>query len=361
MVSRAILNGWPLVAPSKKDYGKNVIDIAKGVTVALIADSTGTGVGSDGVGTGQVERGWFHQLGRLLRARGAHVSNQNRFGCASGSWATLLTMDARVTSTGAWSQTGSLAPGGNSFGASAAGSASFALGRSTKLAIYWVNNTAGRVFTYSVDGSDPVEVTTTGVYEIRKTVISVPRGHHTLTLAQKTAACNILGVEAYDDTDGMPIRLLNFAISGATSTQLADNTDVNAGRRAGYAYHAPDVTFIEGGLINDAVQAISAATTKANLLAMAAAVRVNKPAGKVIFVTPNPIGETPTIRAALEAGVQVMKEANAEVGNGLIDMYGIEGNYENENRLGRMSDPRHPNTPGYAFIAAKADLGINLI
>ena len=40
MVSRAILNGWPLVAPSKKDYGKNVVDIAKGATVALIADST---------------------------------------------------------------------------------------------------------------------------------------------------------------------------------------------------------------------------------------------------------------------------------------------------------------------------------
>ncbi len=326
------------------------ITISSGAVLQMIGDSTVAGVATGG-GTSQVANSWPTQLAALLNAGAYRATAQNRYGCASGTWANLLTMDGRVTGTGAWSQTGTLGPGGNLFGATAAGSATFVLGTCNKIVVEWIDNAAGRTFTYAVDGGATTDVNTTGVYAIRRTVIPVTLGSHSLTLAWKTTSCNIRGVEAYDDSTAMPIRALNFGISGATSTNLANDSGTADSRLASYRGYGADVTFHEFGIINDAVQAIADSVTQANIIAIDASAAQSKAGHRNVYVTPNPIGDNATIRAALDSKVGLMRQLAAQRNALLIDVYAEFGTYEDAVARGLMSDTRHPNTAGYAVIA----------
>ncbi|MEB2843818.1 SGNH/GDSL hydrolase family protein [Endobacterium cereale] len=333
-----------------------VATVAPGALIAAIGDSTVAGV-STGGGTSQIANSWVSHFANRLNAKGKRATAQNRFGCASGTWAALLSMDSRVTSTGAWTQSASLAPGGNAFGINnpaAAGSATISLGVCNKISVYWVNNTAGRIMDYAVDNGGPTgNLTTTGVYRIEKTELAVPAGQHSITFTQNTAHFVILGVEAYNDVGGMPTRFYNLGISGGTSTQMIDNSDATAGRRAGYAYHAPDLSIIEGGIINDWRQGIPVATSKANLTTLVQTLKAVKGGtGKVVLMTPVFDNGTLGNTANQELYVQAMREVAAEQGVPLIDIRKAFRSFAYAQSQGWMSDDVHPSAAGYEFIAS---------
>lgn len=340
------------------EAGTNLASVARtGGTIVVWGDSTDAGV-QTGVGTAQVENSWPTQLAALLASSGARATAQNRYGCGSGTWAApngLLGIDSRISSVGTWQQNGTLVPGGNGFGSGTPGdSMTMVLGVCNNIIIEWQDTTAGRAFTYAVDGGATTDVSTTGNYLVRRTLIPVPAGAHSITLAQKTGSITIRGIEAWDDTVGMPIRVINGGISGATSTQLANDSGTADSRLRGLYAFGQDVTIMECGLINDAVNAVPLATTRNNLFTLANAANLAKPGTRNIFRTPNPIGDNTTIRNALDTAVQVMREVASATGSGLIEIYGSNGPYENWVAQGLMSDTRHLNTAGNAYVAQRA-------
>lgn len=179
-------NGLGFSASKRSGY---LATVARGTLIAAFGDSTVRGV-STGGGGGQFANAWTEKLAARLRSRFINASGRNMFGVGSGSWASLLSMDSRVTSTGAFTQTASLVPGGNAFGINSpasAGSATVQLGLCDTVNIYWVNNTAGRIMDYATDDGEAGQLITSGVYQIEKTTIAVPRGERSITFTQNTA------------------------------------------------------------------------------------------------------------------------------------------------------------------------------
>lgn len=341
--------------------GSVLVTVSPGAIFEAIGNSTVAGEATGG-GTAQFTTSWPVQLASLLSARGLRASAQNRFGCGGGTWASLLAKDGRVTSTGAWSQNGSLYAGGNGFGGTADGdTASFALGVCTKMVIHWVNNTAGRIFSYSVDGGAAVDVTTTGVYEPRTTVVTAPVGAHTLTITRKTTGAQIRGVEAYDDTNGVPVRIYNFGISGATSANMIDNTDTVVGRRVQYGQFNPDVAIIEGGIINDWRTSVPVATSKANLTTLVQTLKAAKGGTcKVILLTPVFDSGTAGTTAQQDLYVAAMKEVTDEQDVFLVDVRPTFRSWDYANSQGWMSDTVHPTNVGYGVIAGLVSAAIGV-
>lgn len=330
-----------------------VASVAFGDIIGAFGNSTVAGFATGG-GTAQVANSWPTKLAQLMTTAGVRSSAQNRFGCASGSFATLLQMDGRVTSSGGFTQSASFVPGGNAMSTTAAGSSvTINLGVSDKIVVYWINNTAGRIANYSVSNGGPSgTITTTGTYALQKLELDAPLGEHSITISNNTAAVVIMGVEAYDSTGGIPTRVYNFGISGGTSTQLIDNSDATAGRRAGYLLLAPKICIIEGCIINDwrSTLPITVAQSKANLNTLIDTV-LQIPGAVPILMTPvfdNGVGGN---TADQELYVTAMREIAAERGIKLIDIRALFVSWEYANAQGWMSDTVHPSAIGYQVIA----------
>lgn len=313
--------------------------------VAFIGDSTFFGYVTPAQTTA-VARSIPSQCAAKLQARGINASAHNRFG-AQGAWSSLLTFDGRVTSTGAWSQTGTLVVGGNAFGASATGSMTFApTGNVDTFDIYWINNAIGRTFTYAVDGGSTTDVSTTGVYAIAKTTVSAGSlGTHTLTLAQKTLSCNIIGIDAYDSTR-KEIAFYNWGLSGARSDQLIDNTDTVVGRLAGYSYFAPSLAIVEGGVINSWRQSRSLVNTKADLTTLVSTLKTNS---DVLLYTPRFDNGTAGASASQEDYVNLMYEVADEQDVDIFDARSSFGSWAIGNAAGFYSDDVHGDVNGIGY------------
>lgn len=332
-----------------------LVSVAKDALIFAAGDSTVAGYATGG-GTNQVINSWPMKYAARLAARGIKASAANRFGTASGSWATLLGMDGRVTGSGAWSQNATLAPGGNSFGVStgAAGAMNFApQGNINKIDVYWRDGATGRNFSYAIDGGATVAVNSSGTTRIFKTTVDTGSvGSHQIALAWVAGNITILGIDAYDDTGGMPVRVWNGGISGGTSTQLIDNSDPQGGRRTFYTYMQAALMIIEGAIINDWRQNIPVATTKANLTTL---VQLQKPLGQVLLMTPVFDNDMTNNGPIQEQYVTAMREVAVEQGVPLLDVRAKFQSWAYANAQGWMSDTVHPTAAGYDIISEMVD------
>jgi len=324
--------------------------------VAFVGDSTYAGTAVPATNN-QVIRSLPMQVARLLRQMGIPAGANNRFGCASNLWTSLLAMDGRCSSTGAWSQTGSTIAGGNGFGCNtaAAGSATFTFPDAvSKYAIYWQNSgTVGKIMTYQVDAGATTNLTTTGSSNIMQTIVDAGSvAAHTLTLAQATNNFALLAVDAWDGSRP-EISCWNWGIAGATSTALTSNAGSPFGRMDSYAYFAPDLSIVEGGIINDWRQSIPVATTKANLTAL---VGVLKASGDVLLYTPRFDNGTSGASPSQEAYVAAMYEVGAEQGIDVWDNRTGLGSYALANAAGMYGDEVHGDGAGIGYADEAARL-----
>lgn len=346
----------------KQIAGRILVTIPTAGLILAEGDSTVRGFATGG-GATQYQVGWPPQLATRLATRSARASAQNIFGVGSSLWTDLLARDNRMTGTGAWSQTATIGPGGNAPGATAAGSETFApIGNVTRFDIYWRDGAAGRNFSYAVDGGAATTVNSTGTTQPAKTTVPVSLGAHTLTVSWVLGSISILGVEAYDDTGNVPLRVWNLGISGATSTQVADNTDPQGGRRTFYTYANADLAIIEGGIINDWRQSVAVATSKANLTTLVQVQKAVKGGtGKVLLLTPVFDNDMTGNGPIQDQYVTAMKEVAVEQNVPILDVRPTFQSWAYANSQGWMSDSVHPTQAGYARIAALVDAAIGLV
>lgn len=316
--------------------------------VALIGDSTFAGVETGGT-TAQVLHSIPMQLAAKLSARGINAGANNRFGCGSALFSTLLTMDSRVASSGAMSNTATLAVGGNAFGCASAGSITFTpQANVTKFDIWWRDGAVGRNFTWQVDGGATTQISSSGTTQIVKTTVSAgTAGTHALALAWVAGSITILGIDAYDDTSSRrELSIWNWGISGATSANLIDNTDTVAGRLAEITAMAPDLSIIEGGVINDWRNSLGTAATVTNLTTLFTTCQA---VGDVIYYTPrwdNGVsGDTANQNSYVAAATALAISMNIPV----LDGRALFGSYAISNAAGFYSDTVHGDTGGAGY------------
>lgn len=343
---------FPFIVPqSYLKYRSARADKTRNTRAAFVGDSTFAGV-TAAPATTDVGNSVPMQLAKMLNKLGIPAGANNRFGVASSLWTALVAMDGRVSGTGAWSQTGSTVAGGNGFGVNTASAGSMSFTPQdpvTKFDIYWQDSgTVGKTLTYQVDGGSTSNIVTTGSSVIRKTTVNAGTlGSHTLTLAQSVNNFALLAIDAYDDTGGRrEISFWNWGISGATSSQLISNAGTPFGRLDSYAYFAPDLSIVEGGIINDWRQSVPVATSKANLSIL---VQALKATGDVILYTPRYDGGTTGATSSQDAYVQAMREVGVEQGVDVWDARAAFGSYALGNGAGFYGDTVHGDSGGIGY------------
>jgi hypothetical protein len=316
--------------------------------VAFIGDSTFAGIETGGT-TAQVLHSIPMQLAAKLQARGINAGANNRFGAGSALFSTLLTIDSRVTGTGAWSNTATLAVGGNATGCASAGSMTFTpQANVTKFDIWWRDGAAGRNFSWAVDAGGATTINSSGTTQIVKTTVSAgAAGIHALTLAWVAGSITILGIDAYDDTSSRrELSIWNWGISGATSANLIDNTDSVAGRLAEITAMAPDLSIVEGGIINDWRNSLGTAATVTNLTTLFTTCQA---VGDVIYYTPRfdnaGTGDAANQNAYVAAATALAVSMNIPV----LDARSLFGSFAIGNAAGFYSDTVHGDTGGSGY------------
>jgi hypothetical protein len=315
--------------------------------LALIGDSTLAGTETGGT-TAQVLHSVPMQLAAKLAARGINAGANNRFGSASGTFSTLLTMDSRVTSTGAWTQGATLAVGGNAFACAAAGSMTFTPQTNvTKFDIWWRDGAAGRNFSWAVDAGGATTINSSGTTQIVKTTVSAgAAGIHALTLAWVLGSVTILGIDAYDDTSSRrELSIWNWAIAGATSAQLIDNTDTVTGRLAEITAMAPDLSIIKP-MVNDWRTSVAIASSIASITTL---VTTCQAVGDVILCTPRFDNGVAGNTATQEDYVTALKALAVTMNCPILDSRGYFGSYAIGNAAGWYSDTVHGDVGGAGY------------
>lgn len=314
--------------------------------VAFIGDSTFAGIETGGT-TAQVLHSIPMQVAAKLQARGINAGANNRFGCGSGTFSSLPGMDSRITFTGATTQTATLAVGGNAMSMSAAGTLTFTpQANVTKFDIYWRDGAAGRNFTWAVDGGATTQVNSSGTIQMVKTTVSAgTAGLHALTLAWVAGSVTIIGIDAYDDTNGRrELSCWNWGISGATSAQLADNSDTQTGRLAEIGLMAPDLSIIKP-LVNDWRNSVSVA---AAITSVQTLITTCQTTGDVILCTPRFDNGSTGLTAQQESYVSALKNlASGSVQ--VLDSRAYFGSYAIGNAAGWYSDTVHGDVGGAGY------------
>lgn len=332
----------------------------RNVLIAGVGDSTTAGV-STGYTTTQALTSWPVQLSTLFNTQGTASGSNNRYGTASATWAFLTGFDGRVSGTGSWSQTATLAVGGNAMGASSAATMSFTpQSNVSQFDVYWRDGASGRNFDISVDGGTATHVLSSGTTQVAKTTVSAgSAGSHTITITWVLGSITILGINSYDTTRN-ELSILNWGISGATSANLIDNTDTQAGRFVEYANSLmkPDLAIVEGGVINDWRNSVSVATSKANLTSLVR--QLLSGGANVILLTPPYDNGSTGLTSNQNAYVQEMYQVAAEQGVGLIDIRKLWVSYAYAVSQGWQTnaDAVHPTPAGYANMASVINMAI---
>lgn len=335
-----------------------LVTLSSSAIIVVIGNSTIAGQGSQPAAA-QAWQSFPSQLADKLAAEGYNASGEGLF-CDHGSWGTAQNIanyvagDNRLTYTGAAALGAGMGPGGNAFEWAAAGATTFS-SRSpvSRFEIVWREAT-GRQFNYQIDGGAAVNVTAVAASQIsRVTTAQVALGPHTLTINWVAGSTRFFSVFAYDDTGGkVPLRVYNWGISGANSANLINNSDPTTGRMAGYAFHAPDVAIIEGGIINDWRQSIAVATSKANLTTLVTAAKTWKGGTcKPILMTPVFDNGTAGNTAIQAQYVTAMKEVAVEQNVPFLDVRPTFQNWAYANSQGWMAGSVHLTAAGNTVIA----------
>jgi lysophospholipase L1-like esterase len=320
-------------------------------------DSTDAGFGSN-AGVADGTHGWPSKLVPLL---GVTASNSSWYGDYNQA-AILTTFDPRLA-LGSWAAYTPVEPfsfGGHLLTASAsAGALSFTPTNSVDtFELTYATFIGAGSFSYQIDGGAPTTVSTNVATSVTTIPIPTTLGAHTLNILWVSGSVFISGARAYNSA-AKQVSVINSGISGATSTQLADVGTFPWHVGNEISTLAPDLTIIEGGVINNWVTGISRATTIANLQTMITAAK-RAGAGDVILRTPNPSQAAAFVPYATQQGYVDDMIALAITNNiPCIDVWRLfGGTWEAANASGYNSDTAHPNGAGYAAIAGYIAQGL---
>lgn len=329
--------------------------VAGGTRNAILVpygDSTTAGFGSVAGGqTNFVSQSYPTKLAALLASASASSF--------SGNHAASTDNDARV-SVGSWGVDTNATLGGFAF--STSGTTTFSFAPSNPIDTidgFTFKNTGFGSFTVHVDGGASLATVnlsnaTAGILSISP--ISVPLGVHTIQLVPVSGAVYIHTIRAYNSAS-KEISIMNAGASGFNSTQLSDSSIWLSALIVLQAF-APDLTIIEGGIINDWCQGIAVATSQTNLQAMITAAK-RSGAGDVFLLSPVPsnpaqIDAAPAY-AVQQTYVDMMKALAISNGIGMVDVWRLFGGTFQSSL---MFNDVHPNGAGYQVIATNVNAAL---
>lgn len=336
----------------------------RNLRVNSIGDSTQRGQ-SFGVGTSQAVNAWPMQLASQLSSLGiANIkSGANNVWCDGGSWglgqtiANFLTGDGRCSITGGTVLGAGKSPGGNAFAMTAASTLVFTpQGNFDTVDVFWRDGASGRNITIQIGSDTAVAANSSGTTQLIKTTVSKTGGvvgSYAITLTWVLGSAGALGISAYDSTR-KELTFWNWGICGGTSANMIDNTDTAVGRVAciANALTSPDLSLIEGGVINDWRTSISVATSQANLTTL---ITDCLAVGNAILIIPPFDNGVAGFTSNQQAYVNMMYALAASFGIGVFDIRTRWVSYANAvaNGWQTNSDSVHPTTAGYADIATQ--------
>lgn len=315
------------------------------------SDSTGAGYGATPTNANAVLSSRTAVLASLLgnASISSFFSDHNVANATSGA-VSLNTFDSRIN-LGSWVEDPNTAFGGPTLIASASTPLTFApLNSVDSFDIYYTTDPGFGSMSYQIDSGTVNTVNQNITLSVTKVTATATLGTHTLKLAQVSGAVGLVGVVAYNSA-AKEFSLINPGYCGATSTNLTDTTGsfpwLNA---AMVTTLGPDLSFIEGGQVNDWVQSVSRSTSLANLQTM---ITTAKASGDVILTTANPSQASGTgISYATQQGyVDDMIALAIKNAIPCIDIWRLFGStWETSNANGLNFDTAHPNGAGYAQI-----------
>jgi hypothetical protein len=272
-LGRTGLPGWINLSPSTTARVKAGFAAmqagTRNMNMALNGSSVDKGVDETAVPyNSQYPLSLAEQLAMLYRADNLASGANNWYGISGFNFADYMTRDSRCAATGSATSGVSSVPcqGGSELEfPTAAGTFSFTPQQNTNTAdIYYQDSTAGRAFTWAVDGGSTTTITTTGLNTIVKLTIPLGSvGAHTIQLAWSAAFVRIYGIDCYDNTR-KEITIRQWATSGGTVSGMIDNTgSPSSGRLRQISLFPPDLIMGDIGLPNTwRAVGVSVATAK---------------------------------------------------------------------------------------------------
>jgi hypothetical protein len=262
----------------------------RNMNIAIMGDSTDRGVDETAAPyNSQYPLSVAEQIAAKFRADSIASGANNWYGISGTNFNDYMIRDSRCAFTGATTAFGTAVPcqgGAEVEFPTAAGNFSFTPQQSTNTAdIYYQDSTAGRQFSWSVDGGAATTITTTGANTIVK--LTIPLGAvaaHTITLAWVAAFVRIYGIDCYDNTR-KEVTVRQWATSGATSTTMIDDTGTpSSGRLRQLALFPVDLAMGDCGIVNSWRNSRSVANCQTDLNTLIDA--VHAAGGDFILCTP---------------------------------------------------------------------------
>lgn len=262
----------------------------RNLNLAIMGDSTDRGVDETAVPyNSQYRLSLAQQLATLFAGDGLASGANNLYGISGTSFNDYMIRDSRAASTGATTAFGTAVPvqgGAEIEFPTAIGTFSFTPQANTNTAdIYYQDSTAGRQFSWSVDGGAATTITTVGSNTVVKLTIPLGAvGAHTIQLAWVAGFVRIYGIDCYDNTR-KEVTVRQWAISGGTSSDMVLDTGTpSSGRPRQLALFPVDCAFGDLGIVNSWRNSRSVAncTTDMNTLVDA----VHAAGGDFIFCIP---------------------------------------------------------------------------
>jgi hypothetical protein len=228
----------------------------RNMNIAVMEDSTGRGVDETASPyNSQYPLSLAEQIAELFRADGIASGANNLYGISGTNFADYMSRDGRATATGATTAFGTAVPclgGAEIEFPTAAGTFNFTPQDQVDTAeIEYQDSTAGRAFTWGVDGGGTTTITTIGASSILRSTVSLGAlNNHTLNLAWSAGFVRIYGINCYDSSR-KEVTVKNWSISGGTTSNMIENTgSPSSGRLRQLALFPPDLVIGDFGLVN---------------------------------------------------------------------------------------------------------------
>jgi hypothetical protein len=275
----------------------------RNMVIAIMGDSTERGVDETASPAGsQYPLSIAEQLAILFRSDGIAAGANNWYGISGFNFPDYTGRDSRVAATGSATAFVTAVPvqGGSELEfPTAAGTWSFTPQQPvSSCQIYYQDSTAGRQFSWDVDGGAATTITTVGANTIASATISLGSvGTHTIRLTWVAAFVRIYGIDCQDATR-KEVTIRQWAISGGTTSNMIENTGTpSSGRLRQMDLYRPDVVAGDYGIVNSWRLSRSVANVVLDLTTLFDAIKAD--GADFIFVEP-PFDSSSTGNAAIQ-------------------------------------------------------------
>lgn len=358
---RELIAATPYVPSMLAWQGRRVQDSltpsARNIRIACIGDSTVRGVNTNEEATRPAMHlySWPYLLAKRLNALGINASNDSIWGVGGSNFSTaptILTYDTRLTRSGTGIGASESSLGGQAFSGSASGSITFAPANPvSKFDIHWIQNSGLGTFSYAIDGGSATNVPTAGSANTGVTTVDCGGlGTHTITIDWVSGTFYVRGIDGYDHTTNpRQISVWNFGIRGGTSSAMVGAGNPWSPETWLTNRLQPDLSIIEGGIINDWRTAVGIATTSANLRKMVIAAKAA--GGSAVLLTPTWDSATGPDEDIQEQYVDAMWAIAVEQNVPVIDWRSLLVSHTAGTTAGLIDDSVHPTFKGYSTLA----------